>query len=75
MLIHKFALKKLAEKENDISSYLFTNSPSPSIHLKKNLPINMLKKMAWHNKYTSTQFIASNTIHKTPWKMELNMNS
>ena len=26
MLIHKFALKKLADKENYISSYLFTNS-------------------------------------------------
>jgi len=39
MLIHKFALKRLADKDYSISSYLFNTSP-PSLRLKKNQPIS-----------------------------------
>jgi hypothetical protein len=39
ILTHKFALKRLADKNNTISPYLFNTSP-PSLHLKKNQPIS-----------------------------------
>lgn len=43
MLIHKFALKRLADKDNAISPYLFNTLP-PSIHLTKNQPISTRNK-------------------------------
>jgi len=45
ILTYKFALKRLVDKENTISSYIFTNSP-PSNRFKKNQPISTrLKKV------------------------------
>jgi len=75
MLIHKFALKRLADKDNAISSYLFKTSP-PSLHLKKNQPIST-RIIRWLDKTNTPlpKLLSPVPYIYPPWKMNLNINT
>ncbi|KAE9522075.1 hypothetical protein AGLY_017519 [Aphis glycines] len=75
MLTYKFALKRLADKNNAISPYLFNTSP-PSLHLKKNQPISTRIKKWLDTTNTPLPKLLSPTPYIfPPWKMNLNTNT
>jgi len=75
LLIHKFALKRLADKDNAISPYLFNTSP-PSFHLRKNQPISTrIKKWLDTTNTTLPKLLSPDPYRYPPWKMNLNINT
>ncbi|CAI6358679.1 unnamed protein product [Macrosiphum euphorbiae] len=75
MLIHKFALKRLADKDNAISPYLFNTLP-PSLHLRKNQPISTrIKKRLDTTNTTMPKLLSPDPYICPPWKMNLNINT
>jgi len=75
MLIHKFALKRLADKDNTISPYLLNTSP-PSLHLKKNQPISIrIKKWLDTTNTTLPKLLPPTPYKYPPWKMNLSINT
>lgn len=75
MLIHKFALKRLADKDNTISPYLLNTSP-PSLHLKKNQPISIrIKKWLDTTNTTLPKLLPPTPYKFPPWKMNLSINT
>jgi len=75
MLTHRFVIKRLADKENTISTYLFTYLPCLT-HLKNNQPISTRLKRWLDTTNTKLPKLLPPVSYKYPqWKLEININT